>query len=562
MSESSDPPVTRAESGIPATGAGTGPASSSGDATTTFPPAGNRSETASLFILFILVIAGAIALRAFSLGDRSYWADEFYSMEAACGWGHADRTLSTHGLVPEPPIHYANLSDARPWWTIAPKLADDDNHPPLYFIVLRFWMNLFGQAEVPARSLSVIFSIAAIILFFMMVRELNGTRSAFWAATIMAVASPQIEVSQEVRNYMPMLALCLGAGWALARLEKRGASIGAAAALGICVLCMLLTHYLSAPIAVALFIYAVVFMRRAARTDAVIAIGIAVLIFAAVWGWAVVMQHNHNYAVNNEWISDNTPGQAGRAFSNLAMLPLRMIMEVQYNLQALTVAPYSAILWLLIPLAFLRKDLRLWGLWLLLGVGSVLVADLHGHEFHLQFPVYTLMATPALYALIAAILPSDKRWTIILPAAAVVAALYGITDDYRKDMFSKLDWRPAIARAFPGAKDGDGLIISADQKVDTDFDFGITYLAISYYDPIRFQHVAFESSLASPETMAVFQGRPVWIVWDWQRVMAATILPGMQVLQGSMPISNLGLVMPAKYVRPPISPAPRPQAAP
>jgi hypothetical protein len=484
-------------------------------------------------------------------------------MEAACGWGHTDRTLSTHGVLPEPLIRYANLSDARPWSTIAPKLADDDNHPPLYFILLRFWIGLFGQGEVPARSLTVIFSAAAVVLFFLMVRELNGTKTAFWAAAIMAVAGPQIELSQEVRNYMPVLAFCLGAGWALARLERRGASIGGAAGLGICVLCMLLTHYLSAPIVVALFIYAVAFMRRAARTDAVIAIGIGVLIFAAVWGWAVVMQHNHNYAVNNQWITDNTPGQAGRAFSNLAMLPLRMIMEVQYNTLALTVAPYSAILWVLIPLAFLRKDLRLWGLWLLLGVGSVLVADLHGHEFHLQFPVYTLMASPAMYALIAAILPEKKSWAIILPIAAVVVALYGVTDDYRKDLFSKADWRPGIAGTMGAVRDGQGLIISADPQYDPNFDFGITYLAITFYLPHHFQRVAFESSLASAESMAAFRGMPIWLVWDWRaRIPVDSVLPGIQTAFGWEGIQNVGLVATAHYVRPPTSPAPRPQAAP
>ena len=83
----------------------------------------------------------------------------------------------------------------------------------------------------------------------------------------MAFAGPQIYYGQEVRGYSMLMLLGETACWAMILIEKRGPSTARVAALGACVLAMVLSHYFSLGGVVALFLYGLVRLRgpRAAK---------------------------------------------------------------------------------------------------------------------------------------------------------------------------------------------------------------------------------------------------------------------------------------------------------
>jgi hypothetical protein len=101
----------------------------------------------------------------------------------------------------------------------------------------------------------------------------------------------------------------------------------------------------------------------------------------------------------------------------------------------LMVPMVSGILYIL-PLVLYRHrpDLLLWGLWLSCTAGAVLALDLAHQTDHLEYIRYTLLAGPAVFALVAAVTSGLKRqkWiSIALPITTAIAAAMGLPTAYQ-----------------------------------------------------------------------------------------------------------------------------------
>ena len=155
-----------------------------------FPSLASRQ----ISVLALILIAGA-CIRFYHISGPSLWMDEIWSIEMAMGRG------SLHDHLPSNIIRYdqpdlTGLAAAGPWWSICTHLGGV-THPPLYFISLRGWMDLFGTGAFATRSLSAILSLASIIVFFDVCRWLHGPRIALFAAAISALAIAQIDLRRK-----------------------------------------------------------------------------------------------------------------------------------------------------------------------------------------------------------------------------------------------------------------------------------------------------------------------------------------------------------------------------
>lgn len=128
------------------------------------------AQPASLYV----VIAIGTALRLFGLGAENYWIDEFRSLTYV-----ANRT----------PIQ------------VAVEIPFFDPHPPLYYVLLDLWTDLFGRSEPMVRLLSAIFGIAAIPMLYLVGKELYDERVGVVAAGILALSRFHIRFSQTARMY-------------------------------------------------------------------------------------------------------------------------------------------------------------------------------------------------------------------------------------------------------------------------------------------------------------------------------------------------------------------------
>lgn len=118
-----------------------------------------------------MLVLGAI-VRFVGISKSSIWHDEGYTMM----------------MAPLPP--------AEIWYR-----TGLDVHPPLYYLTLHYWMQVFGDSEVAVRSLSVVLMLGVIIFGFLLVRRLFSNRAARLAALFLALAPFLVRYSQEARMY-------------------------------------------------------------------------------------------------------------------------------------------------------------------------------------------------------------------------------------------------------------------------------------------------------------------------------------------------------------------------
>lgn len=209
--------------------------------------------------LAAIVLFLAILLRVWSINKESFWADEGWSMMLSKG-----QTLSEITI------------------TMA-----DDQHPPLYFVILHYWNALLGNSELTSRLLSAYWSLLGVALAYRFGREaFRSPLAGLLAALILALADNDIMMAQETRHYTQMTALALLSGLFYLRYAQRptrGSGIGWFAAS----VALMYTHYLGAFILVTQFLHSLFlitpFRRKVDHVIRLVLIGLAWLPWAFVF---------------------------------------------------------------------------------------------------------------------------------------------------------------------------------------------------------------------------------------------------------------------------------------
>ncbi len=102
-----------------------------------------------------------------------------------------------------------------------------ENNPPLTFVLLRVWQQLFGSSELALRSFTLFPTLAFLVALFRMGRHMFGRGVAALAVTLGAVAGQVVVQAGEVRMYpwlMLETTIAMIATWSFAR-SRRGSDI-------------------------------------------------------------------------------------------------------------------------------------------------------------------------------------------------------------------------------------------------------------------------------------------------------------------------------------------------
>ena len=125
----------------------------------------------------MLIWAGGIVLRAFiAASSRSLWGDEIHT------WYWA----------------------TQPDWRSILNFCSTVNHPPLYYLVLKPVLAVFGERENVFRFVSAVAGSLALWALYRLAKELARKKVAALSAFLMAVSAYFIHSSGEIRSYALM----------------------------------------------------------------------------------------------------------------------------------------------------------------------------------------------------------------------------------------------------------------------------------------------------------------------------------------------------------------------
>lgn len=489
----------------------------------------SRVSGFDLIVLVFILVAGAF-LRFYAIGETSLWKDEIWSIEMGMGSGSVhDRLLP--GFIRTDQPNLTALAGAAPWWSIWTHVSGV-THPPLYFVLLRWWIDLFGTGAAAIRALSAIASIAGILVLFDICRFLHGPKIAIFAAAIMALSVGQIDFAQDARSYTLLILLALGCIDLLVRIEYLGLSPMRVAALAICCASAALTHYVMAAPLLALGLFAVIHLRRNLRLRALAGLGAGAAVALAVWAPLLSTQTHTLPSLVPTFLQEaRVEDHAKLTLYRIIGLPAEFLFGESGGESLARRAPKLVLviflLTMVVPIlrVYWRRDLLLWVLWMLGAVGSVALMDLlHGTTLA-GYPRYTILATPAIFAAIASF--DWPRLGVLrdLMAIVFIAALtISAADRVTTTQTPLEDWRGLAAALDANAGPNDLLIFSNPDPWVTP---GTWYMGIKYYSPGSHHPWLILDGPADAQLLRRIAGFPgVWLIGDHPENAGPALLPG------------------------------------
>ncbi len=156
------------------------------------PLTANRSRRARISHLLVLaILLLAFGLRIYRLDTQSFAFDEGWTSYA---------------------IHH---SWSEMWRVLAP-----DNHPPLYYLLVKALAEVAGYGDFAVRMLSVLTGTALVALLYRLGRALSTPVGGLSAALLAACSPLLIYYAQEARMYSLLMLLVTSASYSLVRLGQ------------------------------------------------------------------------------------------------------------------------------------------------------------------------------------------------------------------------------------------------------------------------------------------------------------------------------------------------------
>jgi Dolichyl-phosphate-mannose-protein mannosyltransferase len=471
------------------------------------------------FACLAVVCGVGLLARLHQISRFGLWQDEYWALYLATGRGDELFEIPHQVILNDPPaVGFAGAPGFGHIWTG----LDSVDHPPVFYFVLRAWVDLFGESDVAIRMLPLMFGVAGILLLFDCVRLGAGPWWGLGAALMIAVAPAQIDFSQQVRPYT--LVAVEGLLVADILLRGPGLSRGKMILLGAAVFLLALTHYFAMGIVAGAAVYVLLTFvgKERVRVLAVI-IGAATL---AMVCWAPMLLKNKDTGLGDQPAMD-----FAQRVMPLISVPQRMLLGENSSV-GWAVFGLAALVY--VVAAFDRRK-RLWWLWVVATVCIVLVIDLHRRSNLLQFDRYAMIAAPAVFAILAMPVATGrlKRLGQVVPIVSILGVIvYGAArfqqgpDITLGSTYQLEDHREQCRFLTEHVHDGDLMVLSGLSSFSP-----FSYFIVLHYNGPWRTPVLLLWTPANAELRERIRGyKHVWMMGSDAEGDTKTLLPGYSVL--------------------------------
>ncbi|MDJ0703711.1 MAG: glycosyltransferase family 39 protein [Leptolyngbyaceae cyanobacterium MO_188.B28] len=175
-------------------------------------------------ISFILILG--ISFRCLNLDRKVYWHDEVFTSIRVVGYTGAEiepRVFNGEPITAAELQQFQQLTPEKNFGDTLHALAKHAEHPPLYYLLARGWVQAFGSSTVAFRSLSVVFSLLAFPCLYWLCQALFGAPGVPVVSLLLLAVSPfHVLYAQEAREYSLWTVTILLSSVTLLRATERG----------------------------------------------------------------------------------------------------------------------------------------------------------------------------------------------------------------------------------------------------------------------------------------------------------------------------------------------------
>jgi len=466
-----------------------------------------------------IILLIAAALRIHGIGLQCLTNDELGSMAIAAGRGEVDLTLPRGVLLTSPPATTLAGGDSI---LHVPAGLRQDVHPPLYFLLLRLWQDIFGDGDGVSRALSTAAGLVGIVLIFDLGRLLADADTGLCAAMLMAVAQPQIAYAQDARPYALLAAFMLGAADALVRMERLGPSRRRTASLAVCIAAACLTHYFALPAIAALAIYTALPRCRRARKSAWMAFVSAGLFVLLVWGRGMWIQRTNFSDPWMFWFNEELDHHALAMLWRMSVLPARFLAEPPAATASIALG--AGVCYVLPWLRVRRRPgIVLPGISLLACAGFIGGLDLYRGTRQIDWIKYSLLGAAGVYLIIPMLI--DRRWLRLVLTALIAISCLPTAFHIDKDAAGSLN---QIAARLDQVRGPDDVIIlmAPEPGMLGRWVTGNYYLGLERYCRKMPTEVVLMQEPASQQLLDALHGRHCWLIGPTNPGWPEEFMPG------------------------------------
>jgi len=349
---------------------------------------------------------------------------------------------------------------------IVTQFPKGDNHPPLYYLALEGWSNIFGYSEIALRSLSVLFGVLTVYFTFLIAKIILKRKNTFYplfSALLLASSPFHIYYSQEARMYiMAGLFATMSIYYFLQTFDTKVKHKYSWLLFSLSITALVFTDYVPVFLLPLFWVYAVIKKQKKDWWKKFVLSHLLLFVAGVIWAPIFLFQLERG-----AWLMETLPAWgklAGGATPKQALLVWAKFIlgrisfrnkPFYYGLIGISSLPFLYSL----KNAFKEKDkmLLIWG-WLVLPLSLAFLGSFIFPAFiYFRF----LYVIPALYLLVAqgVDLITDRKIRILVGALILVVNIFGwfvyIDEPYQQ----REQWRQAVSFIESRAQKGSEVVV-------------------------------------------------------------------------------------------------------